>query len=412
MRRIAVAVALSAVLSLNVPLPVRAASPQSTSKASSLAEQIRQKQIEVEAARKRLAEKRGQLRVRQMRSQDLQNQLEETTTSITRVSASLDVLGGEIHYTQRKLDWNQRLLDAAEATLKRHNDALNRRLVDAYERGDMGYVNVLLSANSFSDFVERWDDIRYLIAANQRTVRERRDAERTVATVHRELERQRLLLSDAVKREQQDKFQLAALADQRAQLVVVAEQNRRSVAREVAQLEELTAAEEASLEQLIREKQRQEEARRAAERRAAKLSGHELPPEVHVGAPATFSWPVSGPITSPFGMRADPFGHGFRKHSGIDIGAPMSATITAAAAGRVIMSHWYGGYGNAIIIDHGGHTSTLYGHCSQIFVSEGQDVQRGQAIGAVGSTGNSTGPHLHFEVRVNGVPVDPIGRLR
>jgi murein DD-endopeptidase MepM/ murein hydrolase activator NlpD len=111
-------------------------------------------------------------------------------------------------------------------------------------------------------------------------------------------------------------------------------------------------------------------------------------------------------------MRADPFGHGFRKHSGIDIGAPMSATITAAAAGRVIMAHWYGGYGNAIIIDHGGKTSTLYGHCSQIFVSEGQDVQRGQAIGAVGSTGNSTGPHLHFEVRVNGVPVDPIGRLR
>jgi len=408
--RIPAAVALSAALSLNVSLPLLAASTGNTS--SSITDRIRQKQIEVEVARKQLAEKRGQLRVRQMRSQDLQNQLQETNSSITRVSDSLNVLGGEIHFTQRKLDWNQRLLDAAQATLKRHNDALNRRLVDAYERGDMGYVNVLLSANSFSDFVERWDDIRYLIAANQKTVRERRDAERTVATVQRELERQRLLLSDTMRREQQDKFQLAALADEREQLVAVAEQNRRSVAREVAQLEELTAAQEASLEQLIREKQLQEEARREAARRAAKLSGHELPPETHVGAPATFSWPVSGPITSPFGMRADPFGHGFRKHSGIDIGAPMSATITAAAAGRVIMAHWYGGYGNAIIIDHGGKTSTLYGHCSQIFVSEGQDVQRGQAIGAVGSTGNSTGPHLHFEVRVNGVPVDPIGRLR
>jgi murein DD-endopeptidase MepM/ murein hydrolase activator NlpD len=408
--RVAAAIVLAGVLALSGP--TSAAAPKSSVKASSLGERIRQKQIDVEAARKRLAEKRDQLRVRQLRSQDLQNQLQETNSSIDRVSRSLDVLGGEIHDTQRKLEWNQRQLDAAQATLKRHNDALNRRLVDAYERGDMGYVNVLLSANSFSDFVERWDDIRYLIAANERTVRERRNAERAVAAVERELERQRLLLSDTEKREQQDKFQLAGLADQRAALVVVAEQNRRSVAREVAQLEELSAAQEAELEQLIREKQRQEEARRAAERRAAQLSGHELPPETHVGAPATFSWPASGPITSPFGMRADPFGHGFRRHTGIDIGAPMSSTITAAAAGRVIMAHWYGGYGNAIIIDHGGKTVTLYGHCSQVFVSEGQDVQRGQAIGAVGSTGNSTGPHLHFEVRVNGVPVDPIGRLR
>ena len=184
------------------------------------------------------------------------------------------------------------------------------------------------------------------------------------------------------------------------------------MAREVAELEELTAHQEPRSEDLIREQQRQEEARRAAERRAAKLSGHELPPEPHIGAPATFSWPVSGPITSPFGMRADPFGRGFRRHSGLDIGAPMGATITAAAAGHVIFAEWYGGYGKAIIIDHGGKTVTLYGHCSQLFVSEGQDVQRGQAIGAVGSTGNSTGPHLHFEVRVNGVPVDPIGRLR
>ena len=85
--------------------------------------------------------------------------------------------------------------------------------------------------------------------------------------------------------------------------------------------------------------------------------------------------------------------------------------VTAAAAGRVIFAGWYGGYGNAIIIDHGGQTSSLYGHCSQLFVSNGQDVQAGQAIGAVGSTGVSTGPHLHFEVRVNGVAVDPTGRL-
>jgi murein DD-endopeptidase MepM/ murein hydrolase activator NlpD len=111
-------------------------------------------------------------------------------------------------------------------------------------------------------------------------------------------------------------------------------------------------------------------------------------------------------------MRSDPLGRGFRMHTGIDIGAPQGSTVAASAGGRIIYAGWEGGYGNTIIIDHGGQASTLYGHLSQIFVSNGQDVQRGQAIGAVGCTGNCTGPHLHFEIRFNGVPVDPTNRLR
>jgi murein DD-endopeptidase MepM/ murein hydrolase activator NlpD len=111
-------------------------------------------------------------------------------------------------------------------------------------------------------------------------------------------------------------------------------------------------------------------------------------------------------------MRMHPITHQWKMHTGLDIGAPMGATITAAAGGKVIYSGWEGGYGNTVIIDHGGSTSTLYGHCSQLFVSEGQDVQRGQAIAAVGATGEATGPHLHFEIRINGVPVDPAPRLR
>jgi murein DD-endopeptidase MepM/ murein hydrolase activator NlpD len=249
-----------------------------------------------------------------------------------------------------------------------------------------------------------------MIAANQRAVRERKAAERLVAEAQRELESEKIQLSNAVARQQQDRFQLSALADTRSQLVSLAEARRREVAQEVAQLEDLTAQQESELEHLIVQEQALEEARRAAERRAAQLAGRPIPPEI--GAPSSFGWPVSGPITSPFGMRSDPFGRGFTMHTGLDIGAPMGATITAAAAGHVIFADWYGGYGKAIIIDHGGKTVTLYGHCSQWFVSKGQDVQRGQAIGAIGSTGNSTGPHLHFEVRVNGVPVDPTGRLR
>jgi len=377
---------------------------------ASLNDRIKRQQQQVHEMKQRLANKRAQLRWQRLRSEDLQNQLAATNHSISRVSASLDELGTQIHSNTRRLWWNTKQLDAAEATLALHNAALNHRLVDAYERGDLGYLNVLLSATTFSDFVERWDDIRFLIAANERTVRERKAAERLVSAAQRRLESEKIALSDAVQRQQQARYQLSSLADQRAQLVAVAEAHKQVVAQEVAQLEDLTAQQESALEQLIQEEQRIEEERRAAERRAAQLAGKPIPPEL--GAPASFSWPVSGPITSPFGMRADPFGNGFRMHTGLDIGAPMGATITAAASGRIIMAQWYGGYGNAIVIDHGGETVTLYGHCSQIFVSKGQDVQRGQAIGAVGSTGNSTGPHLHFEVRVRGVPVDPSGRLR
>ncbi|MBV9149838.1 MAG: M23 family metallopeptidase, partial [Candidatus Eremiobacteraeota bacterium] len=117
-------------------------------------------------------------------------------------------------------------------------------------------------------------------------------------------------------------------------------------------------------------------------------------------------------ITSPFGWRIHPISGVRSFHEGLDIGVASGTPIGAAEAGRVIYAGWYGGYGNYISIDHGGGVSTGYAHCSAIYVSVGQDVRQGQTIGAVGSTGYSTGPHLHFEVRINGKPVDPLTRLR
>jgi murein DD-endopeptidase MepM/ murein hydrolase activator NlpD len=117
-----------------------------------------------------------------------------------------------------------------------------------------------------------------------------------------------------------------------------------------------------------------------------------------------FIWPVNGPITSGFGWRWG------QMHEGIDIGAPCGTPIHAAAAGTVIYSGWADGYGNFVVIDHGNGLATAYGHQSAIYVSSGS-VSQGQTIGAVGSTGHSTGCHLHFEVRVNGNPVDPLGYL-
>ncbi|WP_448573488.1 murein hydrolase activator EnvC family protein [Trichothermofontia sp.] len=122
-------------------------------------------------------------------------------------------------------------------------------------------------------------------------------------------------------------------------------------------------------------------------------------------------YPVNAPITSHFGWRVHPILGTERFHAGTDFGADHGTPIVAAAAGTVLVADWYGGYGNAVVIDHGGGITTLYGHCSELYVTEGQTVMAGQAIAAIGSTGLSTGPHLHFEVRENGDPVDPMNYL-
>jgi murein DD-endopeptidase MepM/ murein hydrolase activator NlpD len=350
----------------------------------------------------RLHAKRAELHAVTMHYNDLQQQLGQTNVAIGQVSGRIDSLQTQQDSTQRRIDWTSVQLGAAQRSLRLHDEMLKRRLVDVYEFGDLTYFNALIGARSFSEFVERWEDLRLLIAANQRTVRSRKAAEERVAAIEADLERTRLALQQEESAQQEARSQLDSLADERRNLVELTAVRRRGVESEVAQMESLSAAEESALEGLILERERE----LAAQRRAAGIAGG-----VESGTPGMFSWPVTGTITSPFGWRSNPFGGGPEFHQGLDIAAPMGTTVTAAAGGTVIMAQWYGGYGNYILIDHGAGFSTGYGHLSAMYVSSGQAVQRGQAIGAVGSTGQSTGPHLHFEVRIAGKPVDPAPRL-
>ena len=375
-----------------------------TAMPSTISQKIEAQRKRTEALHSRLAQKRGELRNATVRVSNLQAQLDQTNASIAQVNARLDDLNSQQRSTERKLWWNTIQLNAAKKTLQLHDTLLRRRLVDVYEHGDLGYASVLLASRSFSDFVERWEDLRLLIAANQRAVRARRAAESKVSGAQANLVATQVALQTQAQEQQRAQNQLDTLAQERRNLVAVADAQRRNVASQVAQIEDLSATEEAQLEALIVERQREIEAEREAARRAAGIVGSE-------SAPGQLAWPVSGTITSPFGMRPNPFGGGLEFHQGLDIAAPMGTTVTAAASGTVISAGWYGGYGNYILIDHGGGMSTGYGHLSQIFVSNGQQVQKGQAIGAVGSTGMSTGPHLHFEVRIGGKPTDPAAYL-
>jgi murein DD-endopeptidase MepM/ murein hydrolase activator NlpD len=385
--------------------------PHAGSARSSVDQKIQQQRQKQHAIHQQLQQKRGELDAARSRYLSAAQQLDETNRNITAANNQLTMLQGRIRSNQRQLDWNQVQLNAAQATLRRHTDALNRRLVDAYEHGQQSYLTVLLGATSFSDFVERWDDIRLLVNANERALRERKAAEAKVADLQADLLGTRTHLQANQAALQQTQNQLAGLAQERQQLVAAADAQKQQVAQEVTQLEEISQQTELQVEALIRQKQAEEQARLQAARRAALLSGQEPPPLV--GAPGQLQWPVSGPITSPFGMRTNPISGRFIMHTGIDIAAEMGTTVVAPADGKVITAGWNdGGYGNMIILDNGGPMSTLFGHLSQIFVTADQEVKRGQAIGAVGSTGESTGPHLHFEVRIEGKPVDPMSYLR
>lgn len=160
-----------------------------------------------------------------------------------------------------------------------------------------------------------------------------------------------------------------------------------------------------NLEGLIQQKVAEAKAREAAQ---AKTNSRR---NILIKGTGLFAFPSNAPTSSPFGWRVHPI-LGYRRfHAGLDFAASYGSTIRAADSGTVIFAGWYGGYGRTVIINHGGGITTLYGHASELYVSEGQTVQRGQAIASVGSTGLSTGPHLHFEVRRNGTPVNPADYL-
>ena len=392
-------VALAALAALPAPLQAR----------SRVDAKIVQEQHKIRAAHERLSTQRDELRGAQEKVGSITAQLAQTNANIAAVNGRLVELGARMASTQRKLSWTRIQLDAARKTVERHDEALKRRLVDAYEHADLGYVDVLLEASSFADFVERWNDVRFIIKANEATIRERQVAAARVTSIESALLGAQAELQSQQTQAGQQHQALTALANERENLLAAAHAEQNTAQAQVVQYEEMSAAEEAALEVLIRQKQAEEEARREAERRARQLAGEPVAPIS--GAPGSVMWPVSGPITSGFGMRNHPVFGRFIMHAGIDIAASQGTTVAAAASGRIILAQYAGNCGNMITIDHGGGMATNYCHLSQIFVGVGQDVERGQAIGAVGMTGDATGPHLHFEVRINGRPVDPLGYL-
>ncbi len=321
----------------------------------------------------------------------LEGQIGTATERRLRLEQEIEALRAGIAQKQDQITSTKALYDA-------QTEALAKRVDATYRAGDWAFVDWLLSAESLGDLLERTTMVQTIMAHDEEIATEldgtRIDLEEIEHTLNRTLDEVQVKRAE-VQAEEQSLRNLQSNRDSKRRAEQTAQSQKSALLAEtkgnVARLKAIAAAEDA------------ESARISAELKKGSSSGSGK----YAG---TLAWPCPGytRVSSPFGMRYHPILHYNRMHTGVDISAPSGARLIAVGNGKVISAGVRGGYGNCVMIDHGNGLVSVYAHMSSISVRHGQAVSKGATIGAVGSTGLSTGPHLHFEVRVNGNPVNPL----
>jgi murein DD-endopeptidase MepM/ murein hydrolase activator NlpD len=355
----------------------------------------------------------GKLAAQKQREGTLRNQVADFTSRIRTlegkvgdVSLRLSTMEADLALHQRRLNALNRLYAVQTKKflfLKQQFAAsvkvLNTRLVDIYESDDASTLDVFLGASSVQDAL---DKVQYL---NDIGDQDRRIAQQ-VAVAKAAIKVQRAETKKLRGTVQSETAVISARTaqtrDVRNQLVGATNDLSSSKQQRLQDISKLTAEQQAEAGEIDA---LTAASNSLAERIRAAQANRQGGGPTSTPSSAGLIWPVNGPVTSPFGWRWG------RMHQGIDIGVGTGTPIKAAAGGTIIYCGWESGYGNLVVIDHGGNLATAYGHQSSIAVACGQQVAQGDVIGYVGCTGHCTGPHLHFEVRIDGSPVDPLGYL-
>ena len=322
----------------------------------------------------------------------LEGEISSLGAELDALEATLEASRARLAQTRARLEEQTRRIVFLRGQLEIARDRLSQRLVEIYMGGgESDVITLILGAESLDEAIEQVEFYSSVLEQDDELVEE-------FATVRDELVALRVE-TQALEREQTEQTQLVAEqteARRNAYDTLIAEQGR---------LEDMRANRQSTLASIrVQRKEWEDEAdalaAQSAEIAAAATSG---PPPA--ASASGLIWPVSGTVVSPFGMRWG------RLHAGIDIAAPTGTPVVASASGRVTYAGWMDGYGLIVVIQHAGSLATAYAHNSSLAVSTGQSVSQGQQISAVGCTGHCYGPHVHFEVRVNGSPVDPMGYL-
>ncbi|BBB91738.1 MAG TPA: peptidoglycan DD-metalloendopeptidase family protein [Methylomusa anaerophila] len=351
------------------------------------ADEIQQKQEELQGIQQQMENEQNRAAAAQQQVESVSEQLRVIQGSLDATINEYKAIMSKLEATQQQIAVNTEILAKVEASLAERTKILNKRMRDIYKNGQVNYLDVLFGAVDFNDFTTRAELLKRVVNLDI-TLVTRVKAERELVLQKRaELERDKAAI-EQLKQEAAAKKAVIEARKQEQEKVLETAVTERDVANQAYQ-------------ELL-------ETSRQIETMIRRIQAGSRGPS---GATGAMIWPASGPITSPFGWRTHPIFGTQLYHTGIDIGADFGDAVGAADGGVVIYAGWMGGYGNAVIIDHGNGISTLYGHNNDLVVGEGTRVYKGQTISHVGSTGYSTGPHLHFEVRENGTPVNPLGYL-
>ena len=353
---------------------------------------------------------------------DVNVYLEKLDKNLATIEDEIERLNGEISSKEQQLEVTRGELKEAEDTADRQFADMKLRIKYMYEKGETGFLDLLLTSGNLADFFNRAEYVDKISSYDRAQLDVYEAAVQTIEDKRIQLEGEKEELQGLQQEETAKQESVKALmAEKRTELAKYKSQISSAEGELSAYDTQLAAQEEQirSIEAAI--KKREEEERRRAEEEARKK--REAEAAAAAAAAATqkkaaakdlgsihFTWPcpASGRITSSFGKRSSPTKGASTYHNGVDIGAASGANIVAAAAGEVVSAGYSGAGGNMIMISHGGGIYTLYMHCSKITCSEGQSVKAGQTIGKVGSTGVSTGPHLHFAIRSGGSYLNPL----
>lgn len=346
---------------------------------------------QLEETRSRLNEVREDIEALEGRADDLQSRLRDLNSQIVELRSIIGGLDIKIAEKQQQLDAVQARIDATKKKMDVLEQAATDQAVELYKNGSTETIDALLSAQSLTELDNRAGMLGQAAEENTGVLIRYGRLKLTIEAQYREqYEIQENLKSDR-------ELQEDALADLDAATVkhkeILAE-----VEVDLDKKERFEDALESDAAKLTAKIQ-------AAQAAAAPVAAPAAPVQPFSASEGGFIWPLNGAVTSYYGPRWG------RMHTGIDIDGTSGQPIVASKDGRAIMVGAYSGYGNAVILDHGGNISTLYGHMSGFAINNGQAVSQGQVIGYVGCTGSCTGDHLHFEVRVNGSPTDPMGYL-
>ena len=334
-------------------------------------------------------------------------QLRQIEEQLRQATAELGTIKEQRVAVENDIILNERQLAEAQKRLEGRESVFYKRVRDIYINGRLSYLDVVIGSKDFSDFANRLEVLKRIIDSDITLINEIKKERAEIEAHKQKLEADRAKL---VELEKAALAKQAEIEQKKAERNVVLQKAQNDRATAMQAIEELNAS-SAQVSAMLKERQAARAAAAAAAAAAAQSSGGQGASDNWVQGTGQLGWPVSGEITSPYGYRVHPIWGTTIYHSGIDIGVDEGTPVHAADGGVVVWSGWMGGYGYAVVIDHGNGLSTLYGHNSELAVDEGQSVAKGQVISYAGSTGNSTGPHVHFEVRVNGDPVDPMGYL-